>query len=209
MLDENTISITYSQSPRPCRKGQCSLCKAGKEHLPYWFATAVIGDIEHHLYLGNEFRQVSLQEFLELKPTHTRKEAARSNKKNGQKLLIGISISEAKSTYLVSLKEDISTKPGWSATRQEIEKNSRKNENIKLRQRPATTTVLPTSKEFQQDLRRFKNVRFKDLKDHYRQLIKKYHPDQFGEDNLQVEEWMKMINMVHETHLHKMQRFAR
>ncbi len=207
MLDENIISITYSQSPRPCSKDQCELCQAGEEHLPYWFATAVIDGIEHHLYLGNEFRQVSLQEFLELKP-QVKKKAAHKKQKNGQRLLIGVSISEAKSTYLLDFKDDSFQDTGWTTARQQVGKVPRKNKSTKLQNRISKPS-LPTSKEFQQDLRKFKNVRFKDLKERYRQLIKKYHPDQFGGDNMEVQEWMKMINVVHETHLHKMQRFIR
>lgn len=67
---------------------------------------------------------------------------------------------------------------------------------------------LPSEREFFKDLRQFKTVRFKDVRNRYRQLIKKYHPDQYGEYQDKVEEWMKVINIVHDSHVRRMERLG-
>ncbi len=143
MSAETTINITYSQTPRPCKKQRCELCQTKQEHPPYWFASTIIDGREHHLYLGTEFRPVLLDEFLKAKPAPAK----------------------------------------------------------------ATLPALPTSKEFHQDLKKFKNIRLKDIKVQYRELIKKYHPDQYGDNDEQIQEWMKIINIVRENHLNRQERW--
>ena len=49
-------------------------------------------------------------------------------------------------------------------------------------------------------------ARPREAKDLYRTLIKKYHPDRFGARYAHIQEWMKIINGVNETHLSRLQR---
>jgi len=207
---DTEITITYSQEPYVCKRPECSLCKKGRGHSPQWYASTIINGSERHLYLGGEFRPVFRKEFLQQEQKSKKyKEQNKKDIQEFEKIEISNKIESAELAKSnndcqqeVSLvQERLSKKPIKESKGCPINK---KNPGLDIPLPP-----LPTSKEFYRDLNKFKNVRFKDVKVKYRQLIKKYHPDQFAGQDIQLQEWMKIINMVHETHLSRMQRFIR
>lgn len=251
MLEETTISITYSQEPHPCKKLDCPLCQAGKAHPAHWYASTFIDKQERHLYLGSKFRPVNLDEFLKYMP---KKAAAPAEDVQPHPAFITspvplllLAAPSKKFEYQTvpltpAVEPEVIEEPEAPIVNKVEPSNEAVNQTETTHETPQTEPInvaptmerevplaqpippkekaksvapdpilpkLPSSKEFHRDLRRFKNVRFKDVKDKYRQLIKKYHPDQFGGQDVQVQEWMKIINMVHEVHMTRMQRFVR
>ncbi len=210
MQDATTISITYSQEPHPS-------CQAGKELPPFWFASAMIDGIERHLYIGSKFRPVRLEEFLHPQPK-TSQASHQQDISTEPTPPLSDAVGQQDSTcFLQFNKNSLEYKQSVHTTFAEKTKASVAQKHPSLS--PSTvppeiptlepSIKLPSEKEFRQDIRRFKTLRYKDVKPEYRQLIKKYHPDQFGGQDDRVQEWMKIINMVHENHIRRMQRLSR
>ncbi|MGK5093484.1 J domain-containing protein [Deltaproteobacteria bacterium TL4] len=198
------IVIDYYQEVRSCKKNDCSLCCSGKKHSPYYFASTAIDGIERHVYIGSKFRTVTLQDFqksivVEDVAQESCADETEETISRHDKLLIlhskalkkaGFSTSE----YIHNYRIEVVRIPKASTDTLD--------ESDESEDRPR----LPSEQEFFSDLKRFKTIRLKDVKFQYRNLIKKYHPDRFGHDHYHVQEWMKIINQVNETHLRRKRR---
>ncbi|MBF0239287.1 MAG: DnaJ domain-containing protein [SAR324 cluster bacterium] len=144
---------------------------------PLWFASIRIEETERFLFLGSSFRPVDDSEFLELEAP----DRAHPSREND---------------------EHTSFRKQNSASHSD----EKQHENISSTETAEKTFYIPSEQEFYKDLNVFKRARAKEVKQHYRRLIKKYHPDQFGLEYQYMQEWMKLINLVHETHLKRRQR---
>lgn len=195
------IEILYTQEPHPdLHKRQM---ESGVTPPSYWYASGQINGQEYNLFLGNQFREVSPQEIVHSfshnpqgeKPDCSFEEVNRSHSYSDIRGTLEKEISDGKQdSPSACASEKSSTTFSFSST-DSIHPTSRKN-----------GIPVPSRKEFNQDLKQFKVARKKEVKSKYRQLIKKYHPDLFGIEHPEMEEWMKTINLIHDSHLRRMQR---
>ncbi|MDH5559945.1 MAG: hypothetical protein OEY59_03730 [Deltaproteobacteria bacterium] len=161
--------ITYSLQYLNCSDSDCLCCLLHKGHGPYWQASFEIGDEIKTVFLGKKFKSVDLSKIL--LHDYLYKQRQEINQKKAESIP-----TEEKPSYLVD--------------RIEVGKIPRK---VKT-ERKAEIKTVPTQQDFERDIRGLYNATMPEtLKQTYRQLIKKYHPDQY-ECHPKFNLWMSKIN---------------
>ncbi len=172
-IESENSSMIYSLKHIFCKNPECTACSQGKGHGPFWHAIFKINGKEQTVFLGREFKTLDPAE-------------------NPVK-------SPRKKVPDISTKKNNTTINSFQAP---SDKHSNLIDHIDVRQIPPKNTksynkqaVLPPSQqEFERDLGILKNSsRFGNLKTVYRNLIKKYHPDNYPNEH-QVSAWMAEIN---------------
>lgn len=170
------LNITYSAKYLGCKSSKCLICLTGKGHGPYWYASFSYKGKLHSIFVGDTF-----------KPLDIKAAIARINAEH---------LKQAKA------QQD-------SAPKQKRQKPARKfGINRAEAFTPESPLVAdrykePTQSDFNSDISVLSSTRLpQHLKVVYRQLIKKYHPDQyFG--NIQMNHWMAEINSTYKEQLLK------
>lgn len=209
MPPSSAYSITYSQQLHPFDNVGLG-DRTSSFHIT-WQATALFQGREYHINLGSQFRPVSIEEFAQL--------AQRDSRQFSQHKIKGETAQTQRlhQHFRTTQPRPKAESPADASPKPEPKSSSNTQERV-IPKRPDRPKVelseevriidlcMPSQNEFDRDIRRFRMTRFKDVRQEYRQLIKKYHPDKFGDNQVHMEEWMKIINGVHEMHLRRMER---
>ena len=184
MLDQ--VVVTYSIKYLPCSNPDCLTCLTAKGHGPYWYAHFTLAGEEKKVFLGKAFKPMDLTKILmgermgakKTDPIHQEEQARSYEKAQQEEAELGAVNPEQPLDY--NSDNPLIDRVGPIPSRQ---KN-------KIESSPK----LPTEADFEQDLRLLKGAaRSENLKYVYRNLIKKYHPDQFG-NHPKLHHWMTEIN---------------
>lgn len=176
----DTEKIIYYQEKSFCQRENCLTCNLNEGHGPFWYATMAIEGRSYRIYLGDTFIPVSRENFLQSKvfqqthPYSEKEDVAMSSNEGG---------SNIKPEYLTD-RIDISRIP--------------QKETIKKKEKR-----IPSQEEFEFDLLSLGQEKVKaNLRHLYRNLIKKYHPDQY-ENKMATNYWMVEINNTYQSQLQK------
>lgn len=164
------IDITYSAKYLSCKSPTCLICLTGKGHGPYWYASFSYNGKSHNIFLGDKFEPLDIQSVLTKidadQKRYSTKKQKTANHWNTEKLSRKFKVSATREKYRTP---DFST----------------------------TYTKEPTQADFETDISQLSRTQHPErLKSIYRQLIKKYHPDQYC-GNLQMNHWMAEINSTY------------
>jgi len=171
--------ITYYQERSYCHREDCLVCNINEGHGPYWYASMEINDRVLRIYLGDKFVPVSEENFLQSKVFQNPFEPSK----------------DSENIFSDEAEANKNSKPDYFTDRIDTSKIPKKDDKTVAKKR------VPTQQEFEKDLRSFGQERTKKkLRLAYRQLIKKYHPDQF-ENKSKTTYWMAEINNTYQTQL--------
>lgn len=195
------IEILYTQEPHPdLHKRQM---ESGVTPPSYWYASGQINGQEYNLFLGNQFREVSPQEIVHSFSHNPQEEKSECS---FEEVNSSNACADMTGTLEREISEDKQDSPFSCASEKSSTRLPLSSTDSTHSKIPKNSIPVPSRKEFNQDLKQFKVARKKEVKSKYRQLIKKYHPDLFGIEHPEIEEWMKTINLIHDSHLRRMQR---
>lgn len=162
------VVVRYSIEYLTCDNKECHSCRVGKGHGPYWYASFSLRGTEKRIFLGKKFKPVDISSVI-LNDLLRKKKKQQQNKE----------------------REEVveQSNPANRVDRVDIQKIPKKSRKEDLRKSPP-----PTKQDFEQDLSMLKEMDYPaDLKRLYRELIKKYHPDNHP-DHPELTVWMAEIN---------------
>ncbi len=166
-FDYNNLVVRYSLEYLSCNHAECNSCKIGKAHGPYWYGSFSLNKEVKRVFLGKSFKPLDVKKVIKSDIFQNRN-AEQSKSENH-------TINANRSHNRID-RIDI--------------------KRIKAFKKKQTNTVspLPTKKDFDRDLILLRGAaQFKTLKQLYRNMIKKYHPDKHP-NHPQLNHWMAEIN---------------
>ncbi len=169
--EKEKVAVSYSLKYLPCDEKGCPTCRSQKGHGPYWHATLSANGEQVSIFMGRRFKTLKLDKAM-------------------QRLVIKEETTQKKKVNSVS---NVFPNPQNNEANliDRIDTSKIPRKVSKPRQ---IKTSPPSRQDFEQDLFLLKNTNQPGkLKKVYRNLIKKYHPDQYP-GNLQLNTWMSEIN---------------
>lgn len=169
----SSMNITYSARYLSCKSSKCLICLTGKGHGPYWYASFTYDGKSHSVFMGDQFQPLDIEAAVNRIEEENRKTTEQQKP------------TTKKHRPLHSRPFSIRGKVNVVA-------------EIK-----STSALQPTQRDFNRDMLVLSQAtQPHQLKTVYRQLIKKYHPDQhFG--NIQMTHWMAEINSTYKDKLQR------
>lgn len=191
------VRVTYSIKHLPCSNPSCLTCMTGMGHGPYWYASYILEGQKKTVFIGRKFKPLDMSVVLKnlhkaKGPKPTTPEFAQRPSFNTETLNSGQSNAESgkpDSTIGRNKRAEPKTANPGSTTGETKKRSTFSLQNA--------FPKLPEHKDFDQDLRLLKGAaKSSNLKYVYRNLIKKYHPDQFA-GNSQMDRWLSEINSLY------------
>ncbi len=174
--------LTYKLKHVFCDDPDCWSCAKGYGHGPYWHMSYENEGQVHTVFLGKEFNPFESD--------------SKKNKKETQYCPPDPPISDEPAANIAENRIDLQSmlQPRPKPQKAPVNHTSDCPENQTI------NTPPPTKTDFEKDFRKLKmTFRADSMKNVYRKLIKKYHPDRYP-DLAYINTWMAEINGWYDQH---------